>query len=178
MRRPWISGISGSIGLLTALLAAACAVAPRRRARARGGRSAPRRRARAPLRDASVPEVFENPEMRDKVRGLFGSDWSPAAQGGGKLEYGAAAYFPANSSLRMLRIENRDYIAIMGCVETACATHRGLVLIQLDGDELWARLDEGGFSRYYGHGLAMTDALVSPAFIDSAWRAVERVEHA
>jgi len=169
--------ISGSIGLLTALLAAACAVAP-------PGAPAPEAvgvlpaDARALRYGTSVPEVFDNPAMRDKVRGLFGSDWSPAAQGGGKLEYGAAAYFPANSSLRMLRIENRDYIAIMGCVQSACPTHRGLVLIQLDGEELWGRLDEGGFSRYYGHGAAMTDALVSPAFIDSAWRAVERVEHA
>jgi hypothetical protein len=76
----------------------------------------------------------------------------------------------------MLRMDGRDYIAISGCVATSCAMHHGLVLIRADGDEVWARLDEGGFSRYYGHGPAMTGARVSPAFIDSAWRAVERVE--
>ena len=114
--------------------------------------------------------------MRDKIRTMFGSDWTPAAQGGGRLQYGAAAYFPGDSRIRMLRMDGRDYIAISGCVVTVCATHRGLVLIRADGDEMWARLDEGGFARYYGHGPAMTGARVSPAFIDSAWRAVERAE--
>lgn len=132
--------------------------------------------ARALRYGASAPAVFDHPDMRDKVRALFGSDWSPGAQGGGRLEYGAAAYFPADSSIRMLRVDDQDYIAISGCVARACTTHRGLVLMRADGGQLWARLDEGGFSRYYGHGPAMTGALVSPAFIDGAWRAIERVE--
>ena len=89
--------------------------------------------------------VFDNPEMRDKIRMMFGSDWTPAAQGGGRLQYGAAAYFPGDSRIRMLRMDGQDYIAISGCVATSCATHRGLVLIRADGDEMWARLDEGGF---------------------------------
>jgi hypothetical protein len=130
--------------------------------------------ARALRFGASAPQVFDNPEMRDKVRALFGSDWLPAAQGGGRLQHGAAAYFPPESVMRMLRIDGRDFIAISGCVQTACRTHGGLVLIQIDAEQLWARLDEGGFSRYYGHGPAMTATAVSPAFIDSAWRAVER----
>ena len=134
--------------------------------------------ARALRYGASAPDVFNNPELRDKVRALFGSDWLPAGQGGGRLQYGAVSYFPGTSSLRMLRMDGRDYIAIMGCVQADCATHRGLVLIGADGQQLWARLDEGGFSRYYGHGPAMTAGLVSPAFIDSAWRAVEYVERA
>lgn len=125
---------------------------------------------------ASAPAVFDNAELRDRIRMMFGSDWTPAAQGAGRLEYGAAAYFPGNSRIRMLRMDGRDYIAITGCVATACATHGGLLLIQADGHDMWARLDEGGFSRYYGNGPGMTSALVSPAFIDSAWRAVERVE--
>jgi len=125
---------------------------------------------------ASAPAVFDSTELGDKVHTMFGSDWAPAAQGGGRLQYGAAAYFPDNSRIRMLRMDGRDYIAITGCVATACATHGGLVLIQPDGNEMWARLDEGGFSRYYGYGPGMTGALVSPTFIDSAWRAVSRVE--
>jgi hypothetical protein len=132
--------------------------------------------ARALRYGVSAPAVVESAELRDKIRTMFGSDWMPAAQGGGRLQYGAAAYFPANSRIRMLRMDGRDYIAINGCVVTACATHRGLVLIRADGEEMWGRLDEGGFSRYYGHGPGMTGARVSPAFIDSAWRAVERVD--
>ena len=111
-------------------------------------------------------------------RALFGSDWAPTAQGGGKLAHGAVAYFPPDSVIRMLRMDGQDFIAITGCVQSACATHRGLLLIDPTGQQLWARLDEGGFSRYYGHGPAMTATPVSPAFIDSAWRAVERVGRA
>jgi len=175
------SRLPGSIGLAIALsLSASCTMArtpANQQSAAVGVLPAD---ARALRYGASAPEVFNNPEMAAKVRALFGSDWSPAATpGGGQLEYGAAQYFPASSSLRMLRMNGRDYIAISGCVPVACATHRGLVLIDGGGDELWARLDEGGFSRYYGHGPAMTNAaLVSPAFIDSAWRAVERVDRA
>ncbi len=169
--------LRGWFGLATMLLTGACTMAP-------AGAPAPKEvgvlpaDARALRYGVSAPDVFENPQMRHKVRALFGSDWSPAAQGGGQIEQGAAAYFPADSTIRMVRVDGRDYIAIMGCVPAACATHRGLVLIQTDGQELWARLDEGGFSRYYGHGPALAGTLVSPAFIDSAWRAVERVDRA
>lgn len=131
--------------------------------------------ARALRYGASAPAVFDNPQIRDSIRAMFGTDWSPAAQGG-RLQHGAVSYFPPNSSIRMLRLDAQEYIAITGCVPQVCPTHRGLVLIQNDGDRLWARLDEGGFSRYYGHGPAMTTALVSPAFIDGAWRALELVE--
>jgi len=133
--------------------------------------------ARALRYGASAPAVFENPEMGDKVRAMFGSDWGPAAQSGGRLRYGAIGYFPPDSPIRMLRVDGQEYIAITGCVPQACATHRGLVLIRNEGgDQLWARLDEGGFSQYYGYGPAMSGALVSPAFIDGAWRALEGVE--
>ena len=84
---------------------------------------------------ASAPAVFDSAELRDRIRMMFGSDWTPAAQGGGRLEYGAAAYFPASSRIRMLRMDGRDYIAITGCVATACATHGGLFLIGPDGRE-------------------------------------------
>jgi hypothetical protein len=134
--------------------------------------------ARALRYGATAPDVFAHPEMRGKVRALFGSDWAPAGQGGGRLRYGAAAYFPPDSAMRMLRIDGRDFIAISGCVPSACRTHPSLLLIQADGEQLWARVDEGGFSRYYGHGPAMTATPVSPAWIDSAWRAVERVGRA
>ena len=132
--------------------------------------------ARALVYGRTASEVLENPQLRDKVRALFGADWGPPSPGAGKLAQAAPLYFGRGGPLRMVHIGDADYIAITGCVTRACATHRGLVLIRADGDELWARLDEGGFSRYYGHGPAMVGAQVSPAFIDSAWRALESVE--
>ena len=167
---------SGSIVTLIAMLTLGCVTPPPAGVPAPATVEVLPADARALRYGASAPGVFDNAEMRDKIRMMFGSDWTPAAQGGGRLQYGAAAYFPGDSRIRMLRMDGREYIAISGCVATSCATHRGLVLIRADGDEMWARLDEGGFSRYYGHGPAMTGARVSPAFIDSAWRAVERVE--
>jgi hypothetical protein len=166
----------GTVGMLSAMLATGCVTSPPAGVQAPGVVEVLPADARALRYGSSAPAVFDSAELRDKVRALFGSDWTPAAQGGGRLQYGAAAYFPANSSIRMLRVDALDYIAITGCVSRACATHRGLVLIRADGVELWGRLDEGGFSRYYGHGPAMTGAQVSPAFIDSAWRALEGVE--
>ncbi len=166
----------GTVGMLTAMLVAGCVTPPPAGVQAPGVVEVLPADARALRYGPSAPAVFDSPELRDKVRALFGSDWTPAAQGGGRLQYGAAAYFPANSPIRMLRVDNLEYIAITGCVPRACATHRGLVLIRADGFDLWARLDEGGFSRYYGHGPAMTGTQVSPAFIDSAWRALEGVE--
>ena len=167
---------SGSVGMLIAMLALGCVTPPAAEVPAPATVEVLPADARALRYGASAPAVFDSPEIRDKIRMMFGSDWTPAAQGGGRLQYGAAAYFPGDSRIRMLRMDGRDYIAISGCVVTVCATHRGLVLIRADGDEMWARLDEGGFARYYGHGPAMTGARVSPAFIDSAWRAVERAE--
>ena len=167
---------SGSIVMLIAMLALGCVTPPPAGVPAPATVEVLPSDARALRYGASAAAVFDNAEMRDKIRMMFGSDWTPAAQGGGRLRYGAAAYFPGDSRIRMLRMDGREYIAISGCVATSCATHRGLVLIRADGDEIWARLDEGGFARYYGHGPSMTGANVSPAFIDSAWRAVERVE--
>src|SRR5262249_32174766 len=80
----------------------------------------------------TASEVFRNPEIGDRVRGLFGPDWNP----GGAVVLGAPAFFPDSSSLRMIRLGDGDYIAIRGCVSAACATHRGLLLIRQDGERL------------------------------------------
>ena len=81
--------------------------------------------ARALRYGASAPEVLDNPALRDKVRGLFGADW---ASGPGR-GYGAPAFFPASSPIRMVRMNGQEYIAITGCVAEACESHRGLLLI-------------------------------------------------
>ena len=41
-------------------------------------------------------EVVNNPQLRDKIRNLFGADWTPAAEGRGKIAKGAAAYFASH----------------------------------------------------------------------------------
>lgn len=165
------------LGVGLALLATACSSAPPGTP-PQGSVGVLPADARALQYGSSVTEIFNSPSMGEKVQEMFGKDWLPGSQSGGALRYGAAAYFPANSSLRMLRMDGREYVAIMGCVQEACATHRGLILLPVDGDEMWARIDEGGYSRYYGRGPAMTNGLVRPAFIDSAWRAVERIDRA
>ena len=76
----------------------------------------------------------------------------------------------------MLRIGDREYIAITGCVTSACAGHRGLLLIGPDGEQLLARLDEGGFSHYYNYGPGATGAALPRSSIDGAWLAIERIE--
>lgn len=163
---------AGSVGVLVGLLSAACVVPPRAGAPVPPPAGVLPADARALRYGASAPEVLNNRELADKARALFGADWSP----GGRIAVGAPAFFPASSSLRMVRIGDRDYIAITGCVTGACATHRGLLLIRQDGEQLLARLDEGGFSHYYDYGPGASAAAVPRASIDSAWRAVEGVE--
>jgi hypothetical protein len=48
-----------------------------------------------------------------------------------------------------------------------------LLLIQENGQDLLARLDEGGFSHYYAHGPAWGVAGSTTAAVDSALRALE-----
>jgi hypothetical protein len=47
------------------------------------------------------------------------------------------------------------------------------LLIQENGQDLLARLDEGGFSHYYAHGPAWGVAGSTTAAVDSALRALE-----
>jgi hypothetical protein len=128
--------------------------------------------ARALRYGATAPEVFNNPALSPKIRALFGADWNA----GGALPFGAPAFFPASSSLRLIRLGDQDYIAITGCVTSACGSHRGLLLIRQDGEQLLSRLDEGGFSHYYDHSPGATVAAVPRQWIDSAWRAVAGIE--
>jgi hypothetical protein len=159
--------LRGSLVILAGSLFAACAGSP-----SMGASGVLPVDARALRYGASAPEVFNSPELGDRIRGLFGADWSP----GGRIVFGAPAFFPASSSLRMVRLGDGDYIAITGCVLSNCATHRGLVLIRQDGEQLMARLDEGGFSHYYERGPGASASAVPRSSIDSAWRVVEGIE--
>jgi len=122
----------------------------------------------------TLGEVLKNPEVADKVRDLFGADWAPASRGGGQLVQGADAYFAGNAPPRMVRIGGVDYIALAGCVPSACNTHRVLLLIRHGGSELLARLDEGGFAHYYAYGSGDVTRNTAPLIVDSGLRALRR----
>lgn len=119
-------------------------------------------------------EVVSNPQLRDKIRGLFGRDWTPAAEGGGKVTRGAAAYVGRTEPPRGVRIGETNYVAVTGCVPAACRSERVLLLIQEGGQALLARLDEGGFSHYYAYGGDWGLAGSTARTVDSGLRALER----
>ena len=52
----------------------------------------------------------------------------------------------------MIRIGAANYIAVTGCARQACSSRRGLLLIREGGEELMARLDDGGFSHHHAYG--------------------------
>jgi hypothetical protein len=118
-------------------------------------------------------EVINNPQIRDKIRTLFGADWDPAAAGRGRILKGAGAYFGRTEPPRGVRIGDANYVAVTGCVPATCRSDRVLLLIQENGQDLLARLDEGGFSHYYAHGPAWGAAGSTTAAVDSALRALE-----
>ena len=119
-------------------------------------------------------EVVNNPQLRDKIRGAFGADWAPAAEGRGKIVRGGAAYFGRTEPPRGLRIGDKNYIAVTGCVPANCRVDRVLLLIQEGGDAVQARLDEGGFSHYYAYGGDWGAAGSTASTLDAALRALSR----
>jgi hypothetical protein len=164
----------GSLVALTALLATACVVEP-----PAGARPAPLvglmpGDARAVQYGATGREVLDHPALRAKIIGLFGLDWRPSVESGGKLALGAEAFFARTSPPQLVRMEGANYIAVTGCMPSVCAGYRGLILIREDSDLLLARVDEGGYAHYYAFGTPATRATVGPTVVDSAWRALER----
>jgi len=119
----------------------------------------------------NAAQVFEHAAIRDKVRALFGQDWSGGRAGG--LSAPASQFFSTSPPPRALRIGGQEYLAVSGCMASACATHRGLVLVGADGERLLARVDDGGFTIRYGFGPGMT--AVTPEdrlIVDAAWGAL------
>ncbi|HEY4909371.1 MAG TPA: hypothetical protein VIJ73_07715, partial [Methylomirabilota bacterium] len=53
---------------------------------------------------------------------------------------------------RMVRMGDANYITVTGCAAQACTARRGLLMIREGGEQLMARLDEGGFSHHYAYG--------------------------
>ena len=132
--------------------------------------------ARALAYGRSAGEVLANPQLQDKARALFGADWAPPTPGGvGKLTAAAPLYFERGGPVRMVRIADADYIAITGCAQQACTSRRGLLLVREGGEQLMARLDEGGFSHHYAYGPGVVGGPAGAAgMLESALRALER----
>ncbi|HEX5528398.1 MAG TPA: hypothetical protein VFZ82_02495 [Methylomirabilota bacterium] len=118
----------------------------------------------------SGDEVVNNPQLRDKIRQMFGSDWGP----GGKLVRGAEPFFGRTEPPRGVRVGDRNYVAVTGCVPDNCRAERVLLLIQEGGEALLARLDEGGFSHYYAYGGDWGLAGSTARVVDSGLRALGR----
>lgn len=163
MRRGFLAG---SLSLFAALLLTACGTAPPPPASA----AVVTADARALQYGANAPEVLNNPRLAPQVRALFGPDWNPSAA----RPYGAPAFFPDFSTIRMVRVEGREYVGIFGCVPTACQIYKGLLLIAGD-NQMQARLDDGGFSHYYDYGPTAGNPQARST-IDGAWYAIEAIE--
>ena len=130
---------------------------PARSIRRRGRRRPrwPERSSRGPARPRSVaPGTRSSTTRSSATRSATSSarDWTPAADGRGKIAKGAAAYFGRTEAPRGVRVGDANYVAVDGCVPATCRSERVLLLIQEGGEGLLARLDEGGFSHYYAYG--------------------------
>jgi len=123
---------------------------------------------RVTMYGVTLDEAIRNPEIAGKVRAMFGPDWT----GGQLTPTGARSYFVGNTPPRRVRIGGADYIAYMGCVPGDCSTRPSLLLIREGGDEVIARVDDGGFSHYYTYGNINRDA--GRLIADSGKRALAR----
>ena len=123
---------------------------------------------RAEAYGSSIEQVVQNPIVGDKVRAMFGPDWS----GGQLAPLGASAYFAKGGPSQMVRVDGVDYVAYTGCVPAACETSRVLLLIREGGSEMVARLDDGGFAHYYAYGNVNRDTAQLVA--DSGLRALRQ----
>ena len=131
--------------------------------------------ARALAYGRSAAEIFDNPQMRDKLPALFGADWGPPTPGGvGKLSAAAPTYFGLGGPVRMVTVGDANYIAVTGCSRPVCDKQRGLLLIREGGEQLMARLDDGGFLHHYAYGPGAQPAAAIPV-TDSALRALTRL---
>jgi len=133
--------------------------------------------ARALAFGRSAAEIMDNPQIRDKVQALFGADWAPPTPGGvGKLGAAAPQYFELGGPVRMVRVGDANYVTVTGCSRQACTSRRGLLVIREGGEQLMARLSEGGFLHHYayGPGVVAGPAGAGPV-LENVQRALERV---
>ncbi|MBI2525744.1 MAG: hypothetical protein HYV93_07145 [Candidatus Rokubacteria bacterium] len=155
-------------GVVVALLMAGCVLPPTSPAPPRvdvlGGD------ARALVYGTTARAVIEHPSLREGVRRLFGPDWA-ATGAERRVSLPAPDFFGGSEPPRLLRIGGREYVAVPGCVERTCRTHRALLLIA-GPTELLARLDDGGLSVHYVHGAGLAPSPEVRALVDAAGRAL------
>lgn len=165
-------GLAMCAGVVVALLVGGCVLPPTSltpappRVDVLGGD------ARAIAYGTTARAVFEHPSLREGVRSLFGPDWA-ATGAERRVSRPAPDFFGGSEPPRLLRIAGREYVAVPGCVERACGTHRGLLLIA-GPTELFARLDDGGLSVHYVHGTGLVPSPEVRALVDAAGRALRR----
>ena len=164
------------LSALIAPIAAGCVIPPEP-----GSATPPRSEvmqadARALAYGRSAAEILNNPQLSDKMRALFGADWSPPTPGVGKPMGAAPEYFEVGGPVRMVDVGGVNYIAVTGCAKQACAKQRGLLLVREGGEQLLARLDEGGFLHQYAYGPGMAgSSAAAGATIEGALTALERL---
>jgi len=172
--RQWLFG--GFLCASTVLSATACTLAPEVDSAATISSQVLPADARALVYGRTVSEMLQSSELRDKIPALFGADWMP---GRGQIASGASAFFEKGGPLRMVRIAGNDYVAVTGCVASACPTRRVLTLIAEGGSSLLARLDDGAVPHYYAFG---SGGVAPPgnaaAIADAGLRALQRVDGA
>jgi hypothetical protein len=172
LMRRWL--LRGCFCALTVLSAAACTMAPEPGSSATIPAEVLPADARALVYGRTVSEVIQSPELRDKIPALFGTDWMP---GRGQIASGASAFFEKAGPLRMVNIAGKDYVAVAGCVASACPTRRVLMLIAEGGSPLLARLDDGAVPHYYAYGSAgVAPPTNAAALVDAGQRALQRVD--
>ena len=157
-----------SLSSLVVITAAGCTVPPRPGVPVSPAAQVVPPDRRAEAYGSSIEQVVRNPIVGDKVRAMFGPDWS----GGQLAPLGASAYFTQGGMPQMVRVDGVDYVAYTGCVPAACETSRVLLLIREGGSEMVARLDDGGFAHYYAYGNVNRDTAQLVA--DSGLRALRQ----
>ena len=157
-----------SLSSLVVITAAGCTVPPRPGVPVSPAAQVVPPDRRAEAYGSSIEQVVQNPIVGDKVRAMFGPDWS----GGQLAPLGASAYFAKGGPSQIVRVDGADYVAYTGCVPTACETSRVLLLIREGGSEMVARLDDGGFAHYYAYGNVTRDTAQLVA--DSGLRALRQ----
>ncbi len=157
-----------SLGTLAVIMAVGCAIPPRAGMPIPPAAQVVPADTRATVYGSTIEEVVRNPAIGDKIRAMFGADWS----GGQLASPGASAYFAGGEPPQMVRIGGVDYIAFNDCVPNACDAGRVLLLIREGGSEIVAQLDEGGFAHYYAFGNVTRDT--AQVVADSGRRALRQ----